>query len=65
MNMRLSTLKTKSLKMQRPNILRKLHTIKKLAKGQKYYVRVRAGKYNYAGQWVVSKWVKKSVTTKK
>lgn len=39
--------------------------IKKLKKGTKYYVRVRAAKTNYAGVTVYSKWTKKSVTTKK
>lgn len=40
-------------------------TIKKLKKGKKYYVRVRATKTNYAGIKVYSKWAKKSVKTKK
>lgn len=58
--------KNKKFKAAKTKYIKKTtYTIKKLAKGQKYYVRVRAGKYNYAGQWVVSKWVKKSVTTKK
>lgn len=41
------------------------YTIKKLKKGKKYYVRVRAAKVNYAGVEVYSKWTKKSVKTKK
>lgn len=41
------------------------YTIKKLKKGKKYYVRVRAAKTNYAGIEVYSKWKKKAVTTKK
>lgn len=41
------------------------YTINKLKKGKKYYVRVRAGKVNYAGQMVYGKWTKKSVKTKK
>lgn len=41
------------------------YTIKSLKKGKKYYVRVRATKTNYAGVDVYSKWVKKSVKTKK
>lgn len=41
------------------------YTIKKLKKGKKYYVRVRAAKTNYADVTVYSKWVKKSVKTKK
>ena len=41
------------------------YTIKNLKKGKKYYVRVRATKTNYAGNAIYSKWVKKSVKTKK
>ena len=41
------------------------YTIKNLKKGKKYYVRVRATKTNYAGNAFYSKWVKKSVKTKK
>lgn len=41
------------------------YTIKKLKKGKKYYVRVRACKTNYAGVDIYSKWTKKSVKTKK
>lgn len=41
------------------------YTIKNLKKGTKYYVRVRVVKKNYAGLDIYSKWVKKSVTTKK
>lgn len=41
------------------------YTIGKLKKGKKYYVRVRVIKKNYAGMDIYSKWVKKSVTTKK
>lgn len=40
------------------------YTIKKLKKGKKYYVRVRAAKVNYAGVEVYSKWTKKTVKTK-
>jgi len=39
--------------------------IKKLKKGKKYYVRVRACKKNYAGIEVYSKWTKSKVKTKK
>ncbi len=42
-----------------------VYTIKNLKKGKKYYVRVRATKKNYAGIDIYSKWVKKSVKTKK
>lgn len=41
------------------------YKLKKLKKGKKYYVRVRACKINYAGQKVYSKWTKKTVKTKK
>lgn len=41
------------------------YKIKKLKKGKKYYVRVRAYKNNMIGNPVYSKWVKKSVKTKK
>lgn len=41
------------------------YTIKKLKKGKKYYVRVRASKDNLAGVPVYSKWTKKTVKTKK
>lgn len=41
------------------------YKIKKLKKGKKYYVRVRAYKENMIGNPVYSKWVKKSVKTKK
>lgn len=41
------------------------YKISKLKKNKKYYVRVRAVKYNLAGSSVYSSWVKKSVKTKK
>lgn len=50
--------KTKTIK-------KNTYTIKKLKKGKKYYVRVRATKKNYLGATVYSKWSKKSVKTKK
>lgn len=40
-------------------------TLKKLKKGKKYYVRVRAYKQNYAGSYVYSKWVKKTIKVPK
>lgn len=46
-------------------IKKNTYTIKKLKKGKKYYVRVRATKTNYAGLKIYSKWAKKSVKTKK
>lgn len=39
-------------------------TLKKMKKGKKYYVRVRAVKYNYAGTYIHSKFVKKTITIK-
>ena len=41
------------------------YKITKLKKKKKYYVRVRAVKYNLSGEVVNSKWTKKSVKTKK
>lgn len=41
------------------------NTIKKLKKGKKYYVRVRALKKNYAGVIVYSSWAKAKIKTKK
>lgn len=41
------------------------YKLKKLTKGKKYYVRVRACKVNYAGQTVYSKWTKKTLKVKK
>ena len=40
-------------------------TIGKLKKGTKYYVRVRTTKKNMIGETIYSKWVKKSIKTKK
>lgn len=41
------------------------YKLKNLKKGKKYYVRVRAGKVNYAGVTVYSKWTNKTVKIKK
>ncbi|MCH5251941.1 MAG: fibronectin type III domain-containing protein [Lachnospiraceae bacterium] len=56
----------KNFKVARCETVKKnVYTIKKLKKGKKYYVRVRAVKTNSVGVTVYSKWVKKSVKTKK
>ena len=54
---------TKTVKVATKKKLNK--KIKGLKSGKKYYVRVRATKTNYAGNAIYSKWVKKSVKTKK
>ncbi len=47
------------------NTKKTTYTIKKLKKGTKYYVRVRTTKKNMIGEAIYSKWVKKSIKTKK
>lgn len=50
---------------KKKTIKKTTYKLTKLRKGSKYYVRVRAVKYNMGGKVITSKWAKKSVKTKK
>lgn len=52
-------------KAKTKTIKKTTYKISKLKKNKKYYVRVRAVKYNMAGKEIYSTWIKKSVRTKK